>query len=170
MKIRPLLLALALLLPGSAFAANKTKSANPTYNWTVPFLFQLNPSGSNSTTDANGTQWVLTRASTWTLPQNSTITRMEFTSGYPTLEYGASAPCPVQSSIQLTDGTTTYSLPIMNDGSSLYSDSGPISYSFPAGAKIGVNTDMVADGTSGGNQFSCIVTLGGSVVVSYTTP
>lgn len=170
-------LAIVCMLASICLAAPAPKTTKTDGTWTF-FLMQTTCyNGGCTSTDQNGTSWYASSLAQWTLPQNAIVTRVEVTTTAPTDMYTnsgtwpPSGSCPLgQAYIQLTDGTSSYNVPIVNDGSTLYTDSGALSYAFAAGAKLQALSHFPQEQyQSSTNTYTYCYIPAGNVTVSYTT-
>lgn len=166
MKFRRSALFLSQLLISSiAFAGG------PTYNWTVH-----NSNNYHQICAASGSACAMNGvAATWTLPEDITITRLEYESAgmiYQNANPDLAGPCPGLPSISVTSGTATYTLEIAGTGygtASLYSGTGPVKWSFKEGTKLSLLSSFITYSRGGVARGGPCTTPPGNVVVSYTT-
>lgn len=135
MKItRAVLSALALLLSSSAFAQNGSTDTSTPAVWSVPvglFSTKIQP--------AQYPKAVFTPMTPVTVRRVEALSELG-----PRLYTGLNLdlkPCPVEFSLELSNGTVRQLVPISNkfiakDSGQTYTDSGPLNVVFPAGSPI----------------------------------
>ena len=117
--------------------------------------------------------------STFNPPRSTTITRIELQSAYGPVRTVAAppsnVPCNNNPALILTDGSTSYSLPLPTPpslGGGIFAssaDSGPVDLSFPPGANITIRVAQGDMGTPPYNIGQCLA-QSVNVTVQYKSP